>query len=85
MFNLKSWLNLATNPQEYIWIEAALIRETPKAILIEFDGKQIWLSKAWIVRIKPKNVVAQFIGQKIPSSTPISIKISQIHWAKKSQ
>ena len=48
MFNLKSWLNLATNPQDYIWVDATLIKETPNAILIEFDGKEIWLPKAWI-------------------------------------
>ena len=70
MFNLKSWLNRATNPQEYIWVEAILIKETPKAILIEFDGKQIWLPKAWILRIKRKPDV-------------IRIKISQYHWTKK--
>jgi len=92
MFNLKFWLNLATNSQEYIWIEAILIKETPKAILINFDGQNIWLSKAWILRIKrtlQKNVVAQFIGQKTPSlpdakhPEAISIKISQYHWTKK--
>ena len=84
MFNLKHWLNLATNPQTYIWIEALLIKETPKALLIEFDGKQIWLPKAWIIKIR-RNVVAQFIGQKIPPlrNAAISVKISQYHWGKK--
>ncbi|MCK4829974.1 hypothetical protein KA005_80385 [bacterium] len=72
MFNLKHWLNLAANPQEYTWIEAALIKETPKAIKILFDGKEIWLPKAWILRIK-RNQHSRIIG----------IKIFLWHWAKK--
>ncbi|MBU4312524.1 MAG: hypothetical protein KJ706_07380, partial [Candidatus Omnitrophica bacterium] len=40
------------NPKAYLWIDATLIKETPKAILIEFDGKKIWLPKAWIVKRK---------------------------------
>ena len=70
MFNLKYWLNLATKNQDYIWIEAILIKETPKAILIKFDDKQIWLPKVWVVRIKRKPDV-------------IKIKIPQYHWTKK--
>ena len=70
MFNLKSWLNLAINPQDYIWIDAILLKETPKAIQILFDDKRIWLPKAWIVQIK-RNKEA------------ISIKIFQYYWAKK--
>jgi len=69
MFNLKSWLNRATNPQEYIWIEAILIKEAPKAIQILFDDKRIWLPKAWILRIKQ-------------NKEAISIRISQYHWGK---
>jgi len=72
MFNLKSWLNFVLNPRGYVWIDALLIKETPKAILIEFDGKQAWLPKAWILQIKRNR-------------RAISIKISQFHWAKTSQ
>ena len=79
MFGLKFWLNLATNPQDYIWIKAYLVKETTKAILIKFDGKQIWLPKAWITVIarRPEGPTKQ--SQK----NPISIKISQFHWAKR--
>ncbi len=69
MFNLKSWLNFATNPQDYIWIKALLLKETPKAILIRFNDREIWLPKVWIVRRKRNKKV-------------ISIKISQWHWGK---
>lgn len=72
MFNLKYWLNLATNPQEYIWIEAILVKETHRALLIEFDDKQIWLPKAWIVRIK-----------RDKGNSSLRIKISAFHWGKK--
>lgn len=73
MFNLKSWINRATNPQDYIWIEAILIKETPKAILIEFDSRQFWLPKAWIVRIKRNNAKAGII----------KIKISEYSWGNR--
>ena len=69
MFNLKYWLNLATNPQDYIWVDVILIKETPKAILVEFDGKQKWLPKAWIIRIKQNQV-----------NSSLRIKISLYHW-----
>ncbi|MCQ9207987.1 MAG: hypothetical protein NG712_01215 [Omnitrophica bacterium] len=72
MFNLKYWLNLAIRPQAYIWIEATLIKETPKAILIMFDDKKIWLSKTRILRIKRKQ-----------RKHIVSIKISLWHWTEK--
>jgi len=71
MFGLKFWLNLATKPQEYIWINATFIRETPKAILIEFDDKQIWFPKAWIMRIKRNK-----------GNFSLKIQISLYYWAK---
>ena len=80
MFNLKSWLNRATNPQDYIWINVILLKETPKAILIEFDDKEIWLPKAWIKAIVPGATTEQPL-----KGIPISLKISQYHWAKVSQ
>ena len=73
MFNLKHWLNLAANPPEYIWIEALLIKETPKAILIEFDGKKAWFPKACILRIKRNNANAGII----------KIKISAYNWGNR--
>ena len=81
MFNLKHWLNLATNPQDYIWIEAVLIKETPKAILIEFDGKKTWLPKAWIKVIARSKATKQSLKEQIPQ--PISIRISQYHWGNR--
>ena len=83
MFNLKHWLNLATNPQEYIWVEVLLIKETPKALLIEFDDKEIWLPKTRILSIKHHK--ARPHHREPRRGEAISIKISQYHWAKKSQ
>jgi len=68
-------LNLAVGFYTYIWVDVFLLKETPKAILIMFDGRRIWLPKAWIVRIKRNRHCEQ--------SEAISIKISEYHWAKK--
>ena len=58
--------------KKYFWIDAFLLKETKKAILIEFDGKKAWLPKAWIMRIKHN-----------PRIDTVKIKISQYHWEKK--
>jgi len=76
VFNLMSWLNFATNPPEYIWIEAILLKETPKAILIMFDGKEVWLPRTWVLHLKRN------CGER---SDSISIKISTYHWTKRAQ
>ena len=67
------------NPKTYIWIDALLINETKKAILIMFDGKKIWLPKTWIVKINRKRHCEE------QSDEAISIKISEYLWAQKSQ
>ena len=68
MINL---LEIVLYPKTYMWIDVMLIKETPKAILIMFDGRKEWLPKAWILRIK-RNY----------NSHAIRIKISQCHWEK---
>ena len=60
------------NPKIYIWIDALLLKETKKAILIMFDGRKVWFPKAWIVRIKYN-----------PRLNVIKIKISEYNWANK--
>ena len=72
MFNLKYWLSLVANPQGYVWITAIPIKETSKALLIEFDGRQIWVPKAWILHTKRNQ-----------RNHTINIKISQYHWGKR--
>jgi len=74
MFSPRSLLNFAIGFHAYIWVDVCIIKETPKAILIMFDGRKIWLPKAWIVRIK-RNCHRE----------TSSIKISEYHWSKKSQ
>lgn len=69
-FRLKTLLY----PETYFWIDVLLIKETKKAILIMFDGKKIWLPKAWILRIKRN----RHCGEQ--SDETISIKISEFHW-----
>ena len=74
MFSPKQLIRWATNAQNYIWIEAVLIKETPKAIKILFDNKEIWLPKAWTLRIRRNK-----------NDRNASIAISLYHWAKKFQ
>ncbi|MBU3933780.1 MAG: hypothetical protein KKH11_03865, partial [Candidatus Omnitrophica bacterium] len=81
MFNLKYWLNLATDPQTHIWIEVTLVKETRKALLIEFDGRKIWLPKAWILSIKrnksnPRPKIGAKQSQTEQTPQTIAIKIS---------
>ncbi|MBU4343541.1 MAG: hypothetical protein KKG21_05990 [Candidatus Omnitrophica bacterium] len=74
MFSPRTLLNFAVGFHVYIWVDVYIIKETPKAILIMFDNREIWLPKVWIIRIKHNR------HREISS-----IKISEYHWAKKSQ
>ena len=71
MFTLKRLLSFLFNGDTYIWVDVLLIKETPKAILVMFDGRKAWLPKAWIL------VVKESTGKQI------KIKISEYHWARK--
>jgi len=75
MFNLKALLSLPYGYYDYIWIDCALIKETQKAILIDFDDRKIWLPKAWILRTKRHRYRER--------SKAVSIKISLYNWSKK--
>ena len=72
MFSLLHLLNLPYGYYNYFWIDVRLIKETQKAILVEFDGRKNWFPKAWIVRIK-----------RGKDDNTIKIKISLYHWVKK--
>lgn len=71
MIRMRSLVRFMLDPRTYLWVDVDLVRETPKAILIVFDGRKAWLPKAWIARIR------QLGGRSI------EIKISEYHWAKK--
>lgn len=84
MISSRSLLNYAVSFHTYIWVDVLLVKETTKAILIMFDGRRIWLPRAWIKRIKqsacPPKPSAKTAWRKRKA---ISIKISEYHWAKK--
>ena len=61
---------LILEPKRYLWIDAILVMETSKAILIIFDDRKAWISKAWIARLKRNG------------DRSIKIKISDYYWAK---
>lgn len=48
---------------DYFWVEAKLIKETKKALLINFDEQIEWIPKSWI------------IAKKVPESENPAIKI----------
>ena len=70
MIRLRALIWRILEPKQYLWIGAILIRETPRAILIMFDGRKAWIPKAWIARIKRNGGMS------------IKIKISEYGWAK---
>jgi len=71
MFSLRSLFETPYGYYDYIWVDVILIKETKKAILIEFDGKKAWF---------PKSVIARSKATK--QSKVISIRISLYHWSK---
>ena len=85
MFSLRYLLNPPYGFHEYVWLDVLLIKETQKAILIKFDGRKIWLPKAWIMGIKRSKDKSNLSLQALSLSKgeAISIKISQYHWTKK--
>ena len=84
MFSLRYLLNFAISFHTYIWVDAYIIKETPKAILIMFDNRKIWLPKAWVARIKRNRHCEPLDFARDKLREAISIKISEYHWAKKS-
>ena len=87
MISSRSLLNLAVGFHTYIWVDVLLIKETPKAILIMFDERKIWLPKVWIAKIelnetkRPRTQCPRKC--RALRARPLSIKISEYHWAKK--
>lgn len=74
MFNIFQHLNTPIGFYDYTWIDVILIKETPKAILIMFDGQKDWFPKAWIARIKRNK-----------NGNTVKIKMSLYYWTKKFQ
>ncbi len=68
----KAWIIDLLNLKTYLWVDVLLIKETKKAILIEYDGKKAWFPRAWIAKIKRNK-----------NSNAVKIKISEYHWGKK--
>lgn len=68
--------------KKHLWIDVFWIRETPKAILIIFDGREAWIPKAWIQRIKHKKDHGVIVSPT-ELGEAISIKISEYQWVKK--
>ncbi len=46
MLNIFRMLKTPIGFYDYIWADVILIRETQKAILVEFDSRKAWFSKA---------------------------------------
>jgi hypothetical protein len=68
MISIRNVIRFAMETSSYLWINAILVNETPKAILIIFDGRKAWIPKAWILQAKKGR------------DKFIKIKISDYHW-----
>ncbi len=82
MISIRRLIRAILEPTAYIWVDAILIYETPKAILILFDGRKAWIPKAWLYRIK-RNKGRHVIANPAKRGEAIAIKISDYNWAKK--
>ncbi len=82
MIRIRSLIRFMLEPRTYLWVDVVFVRETPKAILIIFDGRKAWIPKAWIYRIK-RNKGRRVIASPAKRGEAVSIKISDYHWAKK--
>jgi len=71
MIRMRSLIRFALEHRTYLWVDVIYITETPKAILVTFDGRKAWIPKAWIARIKRNGKIS------------IKVKISEYRWAKK--
>ncbi len=71
MIRIWALIRYVVEPKKHLWMNVFWVRETPKAILIIFDGRKAWIPKAWIARIEQTGCIS------------IKIKISEYHWAKK--
>ena len=83
MFSPRSLLNFAIGFHARIWVDVFLLKETPKAILIIFDNRKIWLPKAWITKIKRNRHCESLDFARDKLREAISIKISEYRWVKK--
>lgn len=70
MIRIKALIRLVLEPNRYIWMDVVLVKETTRAILIIFDGRKVWIPKAWIAHLKRT-------GER-----SIKIKIASYCWAK---
>ena len=82
MIRMWSLARFVLEPRTYLYVDVDLVRETPEAILIIFDGRKAWIPKAWICRSKRKKG-HRVIASPAKRGEAISIKISEYHWAKK--
>ncbi len=69
MIKIRSLIRFVLETRTYLWVDANLVRETPRAILIIFDGQKAWIPKTWIARLKRNE------------NNSIKIKISNYRWA----
>ena len=82
MIRIRSLIRVMLESRTYLWANVVFVRETPKAILITFDGRKVWIPKAWIYHIK-RNKGHRVIANPAKRGEAISIKISDYHWSKK--
>lgn len=88
MIRIRALIRRILLPTRYLSISVILVRETPRAILIVFDGQKAWIPKSWLRRIK-HNKGLYIIGSDLLAidslavGQKISIQLSEYHWVTK--
>ena len=82
MVRIRSLIRFVLERRTYLWVDVIFVRETPKAILIIFDGRKAWIPKAWLARLK-RNKDRRVIASPTKRGEAISIKISDYEWSNK--
>ena len=62
MLSLKSLLSLPYGYYSYIWVDVTLIKETPKAIFIDFDNRKAGYLRRGYLKLK-KRVKSIFLKE----------------------
>lgn len=88
MIRARTVIRRILEPERYLWMDVILVEETPRAILIIFDGRKAWIPKSWLRRIK-RNKSLYVIGARLLAIDSllarqiISIQLSEYHWVMK--
>jgi len=88
MIRLRTLIRRILEPKRYLWMGVILVKETPRALLIIFDGREAWIPKSWLHRVKRNKslcaIEARLLAiDSLEVGQTISIQLSEYHWVMK--